>query len=187
MSPNLAADRLAKSQNRSGPPAAPPDPAPGIRSVTPFPGALLTHPMALISLGLLVLNDWVLKPSAGFRALGSGAGGWLTGKLSDAAGLVLGPLVIAAMLGTLAHWLGSPAARQRRNYTTAALAIAAIVVPFVACKISPAAAAQCAHALSLFGRPAHVVPDPTDLFMLPFAAVAWWVMQPTRRYKPSGN
>ena len=166
VSPNLAADRLAKSQIGG---------APGL-SPLPSPGAVLVHPVALLALGALLLNDWVLKPSAGFRDLGAGAGGCLTGKLSDAAGLVVGPLVVAAILGTAMTWLSGAAASKRRCYTIAALAIVVIVVPFVACKLSPAAAALCARALSLFGRPAHVVPDPSDLLMLPFAAVTWWVM-----------
>ncbi len=181
VSPNLAADRLAKSQI-GGLPGPSPMPSP-----SPSPGAMLVHPVALLALGLLLLNDWVLKPSAGFRGLGAGAGGWLTGKLSDAAGLVVGPLVVAAILGTLANWFSGTPTTKRRTVTLATFAITVIVVPFVACKLSPAAAAFCARALSLFGRPAHVVPDPSDLFMLPFAAVAWWVMSSTRRYEPSGN
>ncbi len=171
VSPNLAADRLAKSQIGGAPGLSP------LPSPSPSPGAMLVHPVALLALGLLLLNDWVLKPSVSFRGLGAGAGGWVTGKLSDAAGLVVGPLVVAAILGTVVAWLSATPASKRRCYTIAALAIVVIVVPFVACKLSPAAAALCARALSLFGRPAHVVPDPSDLLMLPFAAVAWWVMQ----------
>lgn len=136
---------------------------------------MLVHPVALLALGVLLLNDWVLKPSAGFRGIGAGAGAWLTGKLSDAAGLVVGPLVVAAALGTVVAWR-SGTGSKRRSFTIAALAIAVIVVPFVACKLSPDAAVFCARALSLFARPAHVVPDSSDLLMLPFAAVAWWVM-----------
>ena len=166
MSQNLAADRLATSQIGDASPK------------WPSPGALLVHPVALVALSVLLLNDWVLKPSAFFRALGAGAGGWLTGKLSDAAGLVVGPLVVAAILGTLGGWLRRSQPTQRRAFGQAVFAIALIVVPFVACKLSPAAAGWFAHALSFFGRPAHVVPDPTDLAMLPFTYLAWWVMRP---------
>ncbi len=171
MSPKTGADRLLSPASpgpglEAGPATEPPT---SRRS----PGALLTHPIALVALGLLLLNDWVLKPSAGFRALGGGAGGWITGKLSDASGLVVGPLLVGAALGWLTARL-APGwyATQRGSRAIAAIAIAVVVVPFVACKLSPAVAAQCAHWLTLFGRPAHIVCDPSDLLVLPFAAIA---------------
>ncbi len=181
MSPKTGADhQTGQAEPRPGPP----EPAPGASppSSRRAPGTLLTHPVALVALGLLLLNDWVLKPSAGFRALGSGAGGWVTGKLSDASGLVVGPLVVGAALGWLTARL-APGwyATNRGSRAIAAIAIAVVVVPFVACKLSPAVAAQCAHWLSLFGRPAHIVCDPSDLLVLPFAALAAWLLLPRRR------
>ncbi|HTO01050.1 MAG TPA: hypothetical protein VL068_10275 [Microthrixaceae bacterium] len=53
------------------------------------PGDLLLHPVALIALGLVILNDRFLKvhyPSA------------ITGKLSDFAGLVYFPLFVVSVL-----------------------------------------------------------------------------------------
>ena len=49
----------------------------------------LAHPLAVGSLVLLALNDHVLKQAWP---------GWVTGKLSDLAGLVVAPLVLAVAL-----------------------------------------------------------------------------------------
>ncbi len=51
--------------------------------------ALLTSPGFVVAVALLLLNDWVLKPTVG---------GWWTGKLSDFAGLFAFPLFWAALL-----------------------------------------------------------------------------------------
>lgn len=51
-----------------------------------------THPLTLISLGVLLLNDHILKtltPS------------WLTGKLSDFAGVFFFPFLLAALIAFL--------------------------------------------------------------------------------------
>jgi hypothetical protein len=52
-------------------------------SHAPRAQAILTSPGFLLASGLLLLNDWVLKPAVG---------GWWTGKLSDFAGLYAFPL-----------------------------------------------------------------------------------------------
>lgn len=60
-----------------------------------FPGDLLLHPVALIALVLVIVNDRVLKihfPSA------------FTGKLSDFAGLIYFPLFVVALIEG-ARWL----------------------------------------------------------------------------------
>ena len=49
----------------------------------------LAHPGAVLALVMLVLNDHVLKQAWP---------GWVTGKLSDVAGLVVAPLLLAAVL-----------------------------------------------------------------------------------------
>ena len=51
--------------------------------------AVLTSPAFLLAIGLLLLNDWVLKPAFG---------NWLTGKLSDFAGLAAFSMFWAALL-----------------------------------------------------------------------------------------
>lgn len=70
------------------------------------PAMALLHPVTLLSLVVLVLNDHWLKrvaPSV------------LSGKLSDLAGLVLAPLVLHASYEGLSVARGKPAARGRAN------------------------------------------------------------------------
>jgi len=52
------------------------------------PGGLLLHPAVLAAIALFVVNDHVFKPAHP---------GWLTGKLSDVAGLVF--FTLAAVTG----------------------------------------------------------------------------------------
>jgi hypothetical protein len=101
----------------------------------------MLHPLTLVSLIVLVLNDHFLKwahPS------------WLTGKLSDVAGMVLAPIVLSVMT---------------RHKTPWACALAVAVVFTLAKTWSPANHAWC----SAMGP---LVKDPTDLIALPFAALA---------------
>jgi hypothetical protein len=60
------------------------------------PIALLTSPGFLIGLGLLLLNDFLLKTT--FH-------NWFTGKLSDFAGLFVFPLFFAAFFPTQKKWI----------------------------------------------------------------------------------
>ncbi len=113
------------------------------------------HPLWLASLALLIVNDHVLK----------GAGvlpGWLTGKLSDFAGLIVAPVLIAAI------------ARARRAAARAG-ACALIAVGFVAIKLSPVAAGALERALALGHIHWRVWSDPTDLAALVVLPVAWWL------------
>lgn len=117
------------------------------------------HPVALAAVVVLVVNDWVLKPSA--------APGWLTGKLSDVAGLVFAPLVLTALVDAA---IGRPLTRAK---LAASIALTGAV--FAAVKLSPEAARAVARAWSLTGVDARIVADPTDLLALPSLAVAWWI------------
>src|SRR4030095_5695986 len=51
------------------------------------PGGALLHPVALLSIALLIVNDHFLKPTYS---------NWITGKLSDFAGLVFFPLLLVS-------------------------------------------------------------------------------------------
>jgi hypothetical protein len=101
----------------------------------------MLHPLTLVSLVILLLNDHVWKwahPS------------WLTGKLSDVAGMILAPIVLSV-------------ATRHRAPGLCALAVAVV---FTLVKTwSPANHAWCA----MMGP---LVRDPTDLIALPFAALA---------------
>ncbi|MDC3960055.1 hypothetical protein [Polyangium jinanense] len=118
----------------------------------------LLHPLWLGSLAVLALNDHVLK----------GAGilpGAITGKLSDFAGLVVAPVLLAALLR-----LGS-----RRSLFLAHLATGAV---FAAIKLSPAAARAFEAFTALTPFPWQITVDPTDLMALPALALAWRVLVP---------
>jgi len=58
-------------------------------SRNPAPGGALLHPVALCALLTLALNDQILKARYP---------GWLTGKLSDFAGVVLLPIFVHALI-----------------------------------------------------------------------------------------
>lgn len=86
---------------------------------TRTPGELVLHPVALSSLAVLVLNDHLLKGVAP---------GWLTGKLSDVAGLVFLPFLIVATVDAI---------RRRRppGILAAAVTASATAVVFAAIKL----------------------------------------------------
>lgn len=105
------------------------------------------------ALALLVVNDHVLK--------GSGAlPGWMTGKLSDLAGLVVAP--------ALAVWVLRPRSRGMR-----ALVFALPVVPFALSNLLPGVARGLEQVMAF----AHwrIWSDPSDLIALVVLPLAWRV------------
>lgn len=122
-----------------------------------LPIAEALHPIALAAVVVLVVNDWILKPSA--------APHWLTGKLSDVAGLVFAPLVLSALIGLVTR---APITLRR---LVAVIALTAGVFTIV--KLSP----DAAHALARVwpGRDATITADPSDLLCLPALAIAAWI------------
>ena len=128
----------------------------------------LLHPVALASIAVLLINDHVLK---------SRYPGWITGKLSDIAGLVFFPLLLRALV---APW-------QRRDLLAGC--IAATGLGFTAVKLWQPATTLCEFVLGAlqwpFGvlatgefapiTPVDVVRDPTDLLALPALAITWWI------------
>jgi hypothetical protein len=127
------------------------------------PAGELFHPLTVLTLVLLVLNDRVWKPQLG---------GWWTGKLSDVCGLACFPLVVTAT-GDAAAWLvaklGAPLDFTLRRWKLAA-AIGATAAGFLAIKLSPEAGARVARWLH-----GAIVPDRTDLLALPALALSWWI------------
>lgn len=125
------------------------------------PGRALLTPTWLASLAVLGVNDHLLK----------GAGllpGAVTGKLSDFAGMLVAPVLLAALLGL----------RSRRGLLLAHLAIAAV---FAAIKLSPAAADAWSWLMGLVGMPWVITVDPTDLLALPALALGWRALLPAMR------
>ena len=143
----------------------------GTRTVgTDVPGALLLHPVVLAAIACFVVNDHVLKPANP---------GWLTGKLSDVAGLIFFPVLIAAVAE-----LVTPVAR-RHAAATLLLAVTITGLTYVAMLVVPAggdgyrwfigivqwpfriAGAIAAGAPLPAIAPVRVAADPTDLITLP--------------------
>ena len=119
----------------------------------------LTHPMWLVALVMLVVNDHVLKHSE--------VAGLMTGKLSDVAGLIVAPVLLAALLGVT----------TRRGL---ALAGVATGIVFAAINLSPSLAASWDAAVSVF-VPFHTTVDPTDLAALLAIPLGLVMFEPTMR------
>jgi len=117
------------------------------------PERVLMHPLWLGALALLVVNDHLLKGAGVLPAV-------VTGKLSDVAGLVMAP----ALLATLVR------AGSRRALLFAHLAIGLV---FAAVNLSPAAARGFEALMALGPLPWHITVDPTDLLTLPALVLSW--------------
>ncbi len=117
------------------------------------PRRALLHPVWLGSLLALAVNDHVLK---GATILPDFA----TGKLSDLAGMLVAPLLLAALIGV----------RSRRGWLAAHVAVGAV---FAAIQ-TPFAAELWTSAMGTLGVPWAVTPDVTDLAALPLLALSAW-------------
>lgn len=113
----------------------------------------LTYWRAIAAIGLLLLNDHVLKDLWP---------GWVTGKLSDFAGLVFFPLLLAVMVGLVV----------RRQAWAIRLSLLISGVWFCAIKTMAWAAAATESAAELFIEHSEIIVDPTDLLALPALALA---------------
>ena len=120
---------------------------------------LLAHPLCLGAVGLMLVNDFVLKPLAP---------SWLTGKLSDFAGLFFLPFLLAALLALFlpGRWVGP-------------VSFAITGAGFALLKLDPAF-----NAAALAGLPLQVRLDPTDLLALLSLLPAAWLW---RRPAPAGR
>lgn len=127
-------------------------------------GVALYRPLPMLAIGVLALNDHVLK----------GAGllpGWLTGKLSDVAGLFFFPVFLVAL------------ARQRIRRTMAAAAAVVLTgIAFAAVKTSSVANTWVS------GNWGTVRLDPTDLLALPALAASFcWMIRSTPPNQSRGS
>lgn len=130
-------------------------------STSSAPERALVHPVWWGSLALLAFNDHVLKGSGLLPEA-------LTGKLSDVAGLVVAPLLFAALVR----------ARSRRAMLACHVAVGAV---FAAIQVSTVAADGWSAIMGLVGTPWVIVSDPTDLFTLPALMISWHVLVPVTR------
>lgn len=125
------------------------------------PARALLSPTWLVALGVLAVNDHLLK----------GAGllpGVLTGKLSDFAGMLVAPALLAALLGVT----------SRRGLLHCHIAVGLV---FALINLSPACADAWSWLMGLVGFPWTITVDPTDLLALPALALGWRVLVPAMR------
>lgn len=131
------------------------------------PSRGLLHPAWLASLGVLALNDHVLKGAD----LLPGA---LTGKLSDVAGMLVAPLLLAAVLRV----------RRMPGWVACHLAVGAV---FAAIQLSAPAAEAWSAAMGFVGFPWVITQDVTDLAVLPVLALSLWGLLPAMRRRAAAN
>ncbi|MBF8192561.1 hypothetical protein ITP53_44150 [Nonomuraea sp. K274] len=99
---------------------------------------------------VLLVNDHLLKQVWP---------GFVTGKLSDVAGLLVAPALLA-----LLFW---------RRADLAATLLTGVLFTLV--KSTETGAEAASHVWTLVAGPSRVLADPTDLLALPALALAWWV------------
>lgn len=109
-----------------------------------------------VALAVLLLNDHLLK--------GSGPG-WLTGKLSDVAGMVMAPALVAALARV----------RTRRGLIYTHVGVGAALA---AVNLSEDLARTVEGLMSTVGLPWRLWVDPTDLLALFALPVAWRLLVP---------
>ena len=122
----------------------------------------LRHPIFWSALVLLVANDHWLKGSDVLA-------GWLTGKLSDFAGLIVAPLALAALLGLVLRRTGLP------PRSTRALAFVGVGGWFAAANLVPPVAHATTGIGAALGLSWTFWADPTDLIALSVLPLAWHV------------
>lgn len=121
------------------------------------PARALVSPAWLAALVVLAVNDHLLK--------GSGLlPGAITGKLSDFAGMIVAPVLLAALLRV----------RTRRGLLACCAAVGAV---FAGINVSPAIADAWSWLMG-FVWPWHITVDPTDLVALPALALGWRALVP---------
>lgn len=118
----------------------------------------LLHPLWVTALILLIANDHFFKGAGILHHIA-------TGKLSDVAGLIVAPMLLAALL------------RARSREAIAACHWATGVV-FCLVQVSPAFAFHLETLMGSLGVPWRLWPDLTDLLTLPSLLVSWRVLVP---------
>ncbi|SCE73919.1 hypothetical protein [Micromonospora mirobrigensis] len=132
--------------------------------------AWLGHPLTVLALIVLVVNDHLLKAAQP---------SWLTGKLSDVAGLVVGPPLLAVLAALTVPRLPPRAA--------AGLGLGLVGAGFTVVKSSGYAATLASSAWSLVSGPSLVRADRTDLLALPALVIAAWTWRQARRDPVTGR
>lgn len=137
-------------------------------------GALsaLTSVPSLLAIAILLLNDHVWKRDSP---------SWLTGKLSDFAGLLFAPY-LAILLASVVP----PRSSARLARALPVAAYAGVGALFVALKLSPLSAAPLLAMARLTGADVSIVIDPTDLIALSVLPISFAIWRRSLR-QPSGH
>lgn len=122
------------------------------------PERALAHPVWVGALVVLLANDHVLKGAAILPVA-------LTGKLSDVAGLIVAPILLASLLRL----------RSQRGLMGSHLAVGLV---FTALQLSSAVSESWAVLWSTFAWGWSTTMDPTDLLALPALGLSWAVLVP---------
>jgi hypothetical protein len=135
------------------------------------------HPVTLLAVVVLVVNDWVLKPRLHNA---------LTGKLSDVAGLLFAPVVLSSVIGLVLHAAARLGVRVDPSLTWRRLVscCAATAAGFAAVKLVPPAGDALAR---LIGHHAEFYPDWTDVLCLPAVLIALAIGRDELRRVPLGR
>jgi len=151
------------------------------------PGEAILHPAPLLALATLIVNDhWAKHAHPSF----------LTGKLSDVAGLIFFPLLIQALLEIASSAMGRFRRPSQRVLAAAIIGTAILFSLAKTCPIANEAVRTVDASLRYplrfvvalihqaprprLGRPSLVL-DPTDLLALPALAIAFVVGDRRRR------
>lgn len=125
----------------------------------------LAHPVSLGAVLVMALNDHVLKAEFGT---------WWTGKLSDVAGLVFFPAVVAVVLAFVMPGSARPASADAfRRLVVVATAVTGVGFAWV--KATESGASIASELLSAISGPGVILADTTDLLALPALGLAVWV------------
>lgn len=137
---------------------------------TPFvlPISEYLHPVSLFALAVLILNDHLLKGASILPT-------WMTGKLSDVAGMIFFPLLLTSVwnCGKLFfYWRKSNGSNSTPPKTTlthfqllSAIAISGSIL--VALQFCPHFVSLYVQCTATIGLKSTVTPDPMDLIALP--------------------
>jgi len=142
----------------------------------PVVGELLLHPVALTAVAVMIMNDHYAKTHFC---------GMVTGKVSDFAGLVYFPLLVASLIDA-----GSRVIRRRAAFNQRILVFSVAVtgVAFALAKTTMLGAEAFRRTWTILNWPlrtlmvghasnyhVHFVEDATDLFAMPMLLVAYFV------------
>jgi hypothetical protein len=130
----------------------------------------LSHPVTIIVALILFVNARVLQPRYP---------SWWTGKISDAAWLILAPFLLIALVS----WF-FPRIQKAQEHRIALLMTAAVTLAFVLLKVSTSINQTVQLWLaSILGFPFKLRIDPSDLFVLPASLIALWIWDHPLIYK----